>query len=141
MVWEYKDWYAENKATLLKKRKIRYRQDRAYRESVKRQANERYKILKKERRPVDRLSIRDDGGVHFITIGKLAQMIGRKPQTLRVYHINKIFPACSNYDSRGWRLYSPQQAITIRRAFSKFDAGELSSLEEVKSEIIKNWSD
>jgi len=141
MTWTFNDWYKTNRKALSKKRKAKYRQDKIFRESVKKRARDHYRNRTKDRVPYDRLSVRDDSGVHFITIGRLSKMLGRKTQTIRGYHASKVIPPCTVFDQRGWRLYSPKQAMLLRKAFGMFDRGELVMLNDVKQFILNGWEE
>jgi len=139
MAWTFKDWYDKHSKELSRKRKLKYKRDKLHRERIQRKSRSYYKNHSKDRIPADRLSVRDTDGVHYITIGKMAKMIGRKAQTLRGYHVDLVIPPCTVFDHRGWRLYSPKQAMLIRKAFGMYDRDEISMLSGVGKFLANNW--
>jgi DNA-binding transcriptional MerR regulator len=83
--------------------------------------------------------MRSEDGTRLLSIGKLGEVINRKPDTIRTYHRNGVIPELKHFDSRGWRLYTFYQARLLQRAFTAFEAGKYKSLAEVAEFIHKEW--
>ncbi len=135
--FDFKEWYRTNKERLSKQRKRRYATDSRYREKAKADAKDRYHATKSDR-VVDRKTL-TDGKRFYVTIGKVAELIHRKVQTVRDYHAMKVIPDPTFYDSRGWRLYTHDQVKIIVSVFKAFDRKEIKSLSDVGVILYDRW--
>lgn len=123
------------------KRRERYHRDKTYRKKLKKNFRRYYRDNLQKDVAVDRRTIVDGQGRKFLSIGKVAELINRKPETLRKYHNESFLPTPKFYDTRGWRLYTKSQAELLMTAFKMFDSGKLKSLTEVGIYVRKGWSD
>jgi hypothetical protein len=122
-------------------RRERYHRDTPYRKKLKKNFRRYYRNHLQKDVAVDRREIVDGQGRKFLSIGKVADLINRKPETLRKYHNDSFLPTPKFYDTRGWRLYSKPQAELLMTAFKLFDNGKLKSLTEVGIYVRKGWND
>lgn len=136
MAWIFADWYEKNKEALLKKRKLKYRINREFRDSMKERAKDYYEQNLKKDHPRTIMIVK---GKKYLTIGGLAQIIKRNEQTIREYHKSGIIPETDRGNERGWRIYSIPRARVIKKAFDLFGAGELKALKEVGEYIYERW--
>lgn len=139
MSFDYKDWYQENKKVIARKRKLKYHKDAEYRTLCKERARDYYN--RNERRPLEARFFRRVNGVDYITIGKLAKIIKRTTQTIRQYHDNCVIPEVNIVDSRGWRLYTLEQARIISSVFARYNKDKIRTLKEVSDQIKKKWKE
>ena len=93
-----------------------------------------YMNNRKRHQPLDRQVI-VSGGVEYITIGKLSELLGRSVQTIHGYHRSGVLPSPVAFHVRGWRLYTKEQAETIAQTFRLFDLGQIKSLQELAGEV------
>jgi len=135
--FNYKEWYKANKKRLSKERKEKYESDHDHRAKIQADAKAYYHAtnagVKRDRKTLT------DGKTTFITIGKISEMINRKVQTIREYHNTAVIPEPSFYDSRGWRLYTFEQANLIKKIFAAFDRKEIKSLTDVSEILHAKW--
>jgi hypothetical protein len=134
----FRDWYEKNKEHLNRRRRQRYHKDPNYREKAITRSREDYAAKTINQEKVDRRVFSVDA-VKLISIGKLADAIGRKVLTVRRYHMMGVIPQPSHLDSRGWRLYTVDQLRLIVATFDCFDRGIIPSLEGVGRELKKKW--
>ncbi len=134
----FKEWYAENKEDLLRKRRERYRKDKAYKAKQRAHARAYYDRVERVTEPKDRRIIKS-GRTMFLTIGQLSESMNRDIQTIRAYHRNRVLPEPTAFDGRGWRLYTKRQVALITKVFKRFDEGKLKSLAEVAEIIFDKW--
>lgn len=138
MVFDYKEWYDENRDRLSIKRKRRYWSNEKHREAIRGRARSYYNSHKKH--PTCSIMIKaDEDGNLYYTIGKLSRLIHKAECTIRKYHLMGIFPKIDHFDSRGWRLYSQKQVKLIVKVFRDFKRKKLRTLQDVKKELHKNW--
>jgi len=140
-MWNYSDWYRENRARLSAARKRKYRENKEYRNGARKRARNYYIRNKKVMRPKDRFRIRDADGKNYVTIGRVAKAIGRVVDVVRAYHRRGIIPSTGIVDTRGWRLYTNVQLMLLIKAFKMFDRKELKSLAEVGAYLHGNWGE
>lgn len=139
MVFDYKEWYDENRNTLSNKRKRRYWSDKKHREAIKGKARSYYNMNKKKTvSGYDNTTINQNGTMYY-TIGKVSKLIHKAECTIRKYHIMGVIPKITRFDSRGWRLYSKKQTDLIVKVFREFKRKKLRTLQDVKKKLIKNW--
>lgn len=136
MSWMFTDWYEKNKKSLLKKRKLKYRINREFRDNMKERSKDYYERNLKKAHPRTIMIV---DGKKYLTIGGLAQVIKRNVKTIRDYHNFGILPETARGNDRGWRIYSIPRAKIIMTAFDMFGEGELKSLKEVKVYIHERW--
>jgi len=141
MAWTFKDYYRKNRRSLLAKKRRKYRTNRSYRESVRKQARRRYYTKVKSRQSSDRTVVSSKDGRQFISIGKVSKIIGRTPCTIRQYHRSGVLPKPLYFDRRGWRLYTKGQVLLLKKAFQAFDEGKLGSLTELGELVLKKWKE
>jgi hypothetical protein len=139
MAFDYKSWYQENKESLLREKKRRYQTDKEYRRKLRMESHDYYHKYVKKPFLTDRQIVQDENGQKLYTIGRLASMLRRDIDTIRLYHRMAVIPEPSQFDTRGWRLYTPSQASLLQSTFLKFDRRELRNLREVRAEIAKKW--
>ena len=136
-----KDYYRKHRDKIRANRKHRYAtNDRAYREGALQRARERYEQFKKERPETSRYEIVDANGQVFSTIGQLSTVINRSLSTIRKYHQRGIIPTPTQYDTRGWRLYTATEVALLKQAFTDFDAGLIPNLKTLARQIKKGWT-
>ena len=135
-----KEYYQRNKEKIREGRKQRYRKDPKYRRSIRTRTKAKHDALRNWRDATgyDRRVI-TDGKNKYISIGKLGDLITRSVHTIRSYHKTGVIPDTGVCDSRGWRLYTLEQASICKEVFKRFDRGELTNLDEVSHEIEKKW--
>lgn len=138
MAFDQRNYYRENKARIAKQRKSRYENDPDYRRGIKSRAILRKRANRSE--PTEKGVIITSQGT-FITIGRLAKFIGREIRTIRTYHRTGILPTPTHFDTRGWRLYTTNQAILIKAAFESLDRGELAGLKDIFGLVNKEWEE
>ena len=135
-----KDYYRKHRDDIRANRKHRYAtNDRAYREGALQRARERYEQFKKERPETSRYEVIDANGQVFSTIGQLGTAIRRSLSTIRKYHQRGIIPTPTQYDTRGWRLYTATEVALLKQAFGDFDAGLIPNLKTLAQQIKKSW--
>lgn len=141
MAFNYKDWYEKNKVRLSEKRKKDYKEKPAVRKAARKRASNYYKSHKKVMDPVDRMVVKTADGYKFFSIGKVARAINRKLDTVRRYHAKGVIPEPKYYDSRGWRLYTREQALLLQKAFKNLDTEKFKSLGEVSEYLTERWEE
>lgn len=140
-VSEYnREYYERNKKRIAERKKERYRRDSAYRKAIRKRTKESHAALRKRRIETgyDR-RVLADGTVKYFSIGKIGEIINRSSHTIRAYHKSGIIPDSGHYDSRGWRLYTKEQALILKKLFKKFDKQEIPSLDTLGAELKKEW--
>ncbi len=83
MQFDYKEWYSEHGQTLNARRRVKYADDKAYRDRVLKTNK-----LSRERHPRERVHeppyrLYKGKRVRVFTIGDVAEQIDRKPQVIR----------------------------------------------------------
>lgn len=134
----FREWYSRNKKDYNQRRKLRYATDPDYRDAVLTRSRQEAEERKARRARNDRRVFRAKKG-ELVSIGRLAEALGRKVQTVRKYHTDGVIPLPNHFDSRGWRLYTIEQLRAVVAAFDRFDRGILSSLDDVRKELKANW--
>lgn len=138
MAFDYKAWYQNNKTRLSEDRKQRYKKDPEYRSKAQKRSRTYWRENKAVETPADRTVV-TAGSREYYSISKIASLIGRKPTTIRDYHNNGVLPQPTYSDTRGWRLYTKDQAHLLYQVFKDFDAGKLASLAEVAEVLREGW--
>lgn len=136
----FRDWYERNRKELNRKRRLRYHTDPEYRDKQITRAREDYEEKSTNRVKSDRRVFKSKGA-KLISIGRLADALGRKVMTVRKYHTMGVIPQPTHFDSRGWRLYTADQYRAIIAAFDRFDRGIIPSLSKVKEELEESWTE
>lgn len=138
MAWNFKDYYHDNKDVLLRRRRMRYQADSAYRLRRQEDALSYYNRKKKRAVPVPRRIVRRGDKIYH-TIGKLAELIRRDEDTIRRYHRVGILPKPSVKHARGWRLYTENQTELLERLFTRLDQGDGVTLKMLSAAAFKKW--
>lgn len=133
-----KEYYQKNKERLSIRRKRKYKNDLSYREGIRRKSRN-YSRMRRERSSGKKGVVSSSKGT-FITIGRLSKIIGKGISTIRAYHRKGILPNPIYFDTRGWRLYTLNQAILLRKAFKSFDQGTIG-LRGILLFVEKEWND
>lgn len=142
MAWSYKTWYARNKASLLAKRRRKYRTDPTYKRQLIATSRRQYRSYRlKHPKVEDRRVMDTEDGERLLSIGMIAPIIRRSIQTVREYHANGVIPLPTHCDARGWRLYDRRQAAALVDAFNRFDRKELKRLSDVGKFLKERWTD
>lgn len=139
MSWSYKEFYEANKKEISRKRKVRYRKDRTYREKARSTSRSYYVRVRKKEVPSDRRVLSSPEGDRLMTIGRLSELIHRNIDSIRRYHRQGVIPEPAKFDSRGWRLYTREQASVLMSAFRRLDRKEFRSVREAKDFITNKW--
>jgi DNA-binding transcriptional MerR regulator len=58
--------------------------------------------------------------------------------TVREYHNTGIIPQPTHFDTRGWRLYTPEQVALARDLFAKYDAKKLTR-QQLIEQLQRGW--
>ena len=138
----FQDWWNENKARKNAERRTTYRDNPVVRESRKAQALAHYRTKVRRERPIDRRSVVTEDGVRFMSIGRLARLIGRQIDSVRRYERTGVIPEPLYFDTRGWRLYTVSQAMLMRRVFRRFENKEdmeVKTLNDVAALLHVDW--
>lgn len=139
MTWSFREYYRKNRAKIATKRRSRYRTDPNYRRTIRLRSHLIYHKKRQGVPPKDRQVMLAEGE-RLITIGKLAQLIGRDITVIRKYHRDGIIPDPTHFDSRGWRLYTRAEVSVIQLVFRMKDQKSIKGgLKTVKEEIAKRW--
>lgn len=142
MTWDPKEHYEQNKDEISKKRRERYKTDPVYRQKRQSKALKYYDTRVKRSIPIDRRTILTEDGTRLMSIGRVARLIGRTIDSIRHYHKDGIIPEPLFFDSRGWRLYTPKQAMLLRGAFRRLDDEEdwrVRTLKDVSRLVTAEW--
>lgn len=131
-------YYQLRKTEISRRRKAKYRMDKAHRDKLKTEARDWWRKNRAVSTPVDRTVVRSDG-IDFFSVSFVARVLGKKPSTIRDYHSKGIIPEASYIDGRGWRLYSESQIRLLREVFGKLQRKELSNRQEVSQELHRRW--
>lgn len=135
MAFDFKNYYDKNKEEINEKRREKYSQDKAYRESMKAQAREYWH---KNHVPSDPTTIKDASGKQFFSISHLSDAINRKVNTIQQYYARGVLPEPTHFNNRGWRLYTVKQLNLLASLFAEVDNGDLS-IQEVRAALKKEW--
>lgn len=136
MARTFTDWYSENREILAKKRKLKYRINKDFRQNMKDRSKNYYDRKLKKDHPRTIMILK---GKKYLTIGGLAKIIRRNEQTIREYHKDGILPETGRGNDRGWRIYSIPRARVIKKAFDMFGKEDLKNLKEVGEYIHERW--
>lgn len=147
----YKKWYEENGTGLNERRRERYAQDKAYRQSVLERNNEsrrrnRRSLIEEKRAKAAAKKLKADGAwkvhtfiekidgreveVTYFTIGALAKILGKGISTVRVWEKNGVFPETPHRSPKGDRIYTLEQVQKIRSNLRK--AGRVESAAKLR---------
>ncbi len=138
-MFDQSEYYQKHRATISRKRKVRYRRDVSHRDRIRLQAHDYYHRFKKKDTIPDRHVVVVEAGERLYTIGRLSLLIGKGVGTIRQYHRKGVIPDPTHFDTRGWRLYRPDQVALLQMVFRRFAKKELRNLKEVKREIASKW--
>jgi DNA-binding transcriptional MerR regulator len=131
--WTFKEWYERNKPEFNARRRERYTTDPEYRKRVlemnRKNREKRQKVVSKEdrdRKAAIKFSpapswkeFEGADGVTMVTIGALAKLLNRSAQSIRLWEKHNVIPATTHRNSRGDRLYSPEQVMEIKAIIKK----------------------
>jgi DNA-binding transcriptional MerR regulator len=140
--FDYKTWWEKNKEERNAIRRAKYRQDPRYRETQKERFRAHYLETRQNIEPVDRRTVVSGAGRLYVTIGRVARLIGRQTNSIRRYHKMGVIPEPRFYDARGWRLYTPSQTELMRNVFSRFDNANddtIRTLGDVRRALEAGW--
>jgi len=140
----YQKWYQTHKEEFAARRKLRYKNDPVYRESI-RERQARSRIANPRQAARGEPSLRNVGGamVEVFRIGALSSMIGRAQQTIRKWEEQGVIPTPSI--RAGHRYYTKNQVMLLKELVElvdelRYDRRALAAAFEVKSkEIHKTW--
>lgn len=133
-------YYAMNKERIKERRKRKYLLDREYRERHKKYSRNAYKRKVKERGFVDR-TIKEIDGVRYYTTGYIAELVGRKPATVRTVQRYGVIPEVQTVTGNGWRLYTERQKDLIAEMFRAFDDGKIRKLRDYAQYLREHWGE
>ncbi len=134
-------YYAENRAAIAERKRLRYLNDSEYRARIKESARVRKNRLLEERREerakngikekpiwfkidVNGLEV----PVRMYTTGQLAKRLGRKTQTMRVWERKGILPEALYRSATRDRLYTAFQVAGILVAYDEAEQSHGTSL-------------
>jgi len=141
MAWDYNEWYRrKGKRVLSERRKKRYQNSPAYRETQRKRAREYYQRTRSATDVKDRTTVIARSGERYHTIGRVSKMINRNPQQIRDYHASGMLPDPLFTDTRGWRLYTAEQIMLMRRIFKQLDLNKLTPTEASRM-IHDEWKE
>ncbi len=104
----------------------------------------RYRTVVRRERPIDRRTIVTEDGARFVSIGRVSRMIGRETASIRRYHRMGVIPQPLFFDRRGWRLYSVDQVMLLRRVFRRLENPEdqeVRNLMHVRNLLQTEWAE
>lgn len=136
----YKKWYSRRRAHVLRMKRDRYRNDPDYREKVRKQARSYWRKNRMVSEPADRTIVKSQVGI-FFSIGRIANLTKLSQSTIRKYHKSGVLPETTHIDTRGWRLYTRDQADLLRVAFRMLAEKELESLSTLSEYVARRWLD
>jgi len=136
MAWTFSSYWKRNGREINKKRRRRYHNDDAYRKVQQMRSRNYYRRKKKKVVKANRKIV----GPGFYSIGQLSENINRAIQTIRAYHRKGILPEPKFTDKRGWRLYSKEDMLLLKRAFKRLDQGSVS-LSELSEYVKERWEE
>jgi len=133
-------YYEDNKREISFARKMKYRNDPAYREKCRRKARERYR--KKLRSPDKKLgyTIKHIDGIPVFSIKYVLGVINKGRDFLETWERRGCIPKSTYVDKRGWRLYTQNQIDLLDYAIGQYDEKQWT-MQEVKSYLSKHWGD
>ena len=140
--WTFKDYWERKKDERNQIRRDKYNSDPEYHAAVRATAKQNYKRYKRRMSPIDRRTLLSVDGTRYWSIGRIARLISRNITTIRLYHKKGVIPEPRTFDSRGWRLYSTQQAILLRQLFRRLDDESdtgVKSLADLSAIIYPRW--
>ena len=125
-------WYEENKRTISRNRRKRYKTDSAYRERVLNHTRVYRKAISKTHKPRPGFSVTE-----------AAIRIGRTAQTIREWEKHKLIP--KTRDDRGYRRYTSSQIAllkTLGKALDDFRYRRVTKdkVKAVKAAVRENWN-
>jgi len=139
---KFTDWYDRNKEELNAKRRKKYAENAQFRKKTQDKARESYRKNRRVTNPADRRTVVDESGERYFSIGRVARLIGRQPESVRKLHRMGVLPDPVYYDSRGWRLYNRAQALLIRQVFRRLEDKadtDVKSLADVREVLHAEW--
>jgi len=134
----YQLYYQIKRDKIRKRKKERYWYDEEHREKVKKAARDYQRSRAKDSR-ADRMMIISTAGVRYLTIGRIARMIRRSIYMVREYHRLGVIPTPTQFNARGWRLYTREQANLLQHTFRRWDRREFECLAQVGAVLHKKW--
>lgn len=160
MGFDYKKWYAENKAARNAARRKRYNEDEEYREKVLSETRDKRRDERAKRRAERRQERKaskvvvtgrwkefkvetSKGEVTAVTIGALARAIGCSIKALRDWEGRGYIPETPYRSARGDRLYTPDMVLKIKAKVEKqgLSEGTRPSRRYYTSKMIKYGRD
>jgi hypothetical protein len=136
--WSYREWYDANKENLNAARRLRYQEDKKYREGMQISAREAYRNKRKKApQPVAGV-FKDEKGNTYFTLRIISEITKVSCWVLRNYHKEGVIPPCSLTTRSGWRLYSGAQKEALRKAFA-LHRDSPKRKEKIKAFLKKRW--
>lgn len=141
MTTYFQRWYAENRDTLLNKRRKRYREDKDYAEKCRENARNRPRVGtqrhgSRARRPV--AFVLGGRNMKGWTVAHLAKRLGRSVPTIRNWVKSGAMPDSPIRTDMGHRLYTDGMILVVRKAVAKrgrISAGDLG----FHMEVSEGW--
>lgn len=131
-------YYLQNKERISRRRKLRYKLDKNYREKTKRKARQHYRDNKKSPNPKIGYTVKVLDGVKLFTIKYALTLINKSRDFLEDWEAAGFIPKSVYVDTRGWRLYSEYQLKLLAHAIGKYDDRKWSKV-EVRDYLFKYW--
>lgn len=117
-------YYERNKADILRKRKLKYRKDKEYRERLRESARDSYARRQEEDgkdvyqfgTPVRGSSIVQRDGQFYYSAAYAAKRAGVSQQTIRRWEKEGVIPEPMKEEGgRRWRWFTPYQVVLLKR--------------------------
>ena len=142
-----RQYYKANKEKILEARRKKYTDDPVYREKALQRSADRKRRLKQQNKKNKKntkvkktapiiFAIEHDGLDHevsMLTAGQLAEALGRKTQTIRVWEKKGIIPQAMYRSDANDRLYTELQVKLLKKAY--LEAVKVDSLRKVENRI------
>ena len=135
----FKDWYAENKDLLSKKRRTKYQDDKDYREDKKRRRILDYRATRGINEDGTRTLSRNGKTYTVIKVSDLARKIGIKPITLRGYFDRAYLPTWHYDDSKLRYVTMGQVEVVIDFVTLCKDNSASTVVNMLKESIDQQW--
>ena len=131
-------YYKKNRKKILRRKKDKYDDDSSYRTKARRRSRQQYARRRKSDPCVIDRKVMSTPSALCVSIGKVAELCNRNVATIRKYHRLGILPDPHIYSSRGWRLYTQEQALLLVAAFRRLDAKEIK-VRDLILEVKERW--
>lgn len=131
-------YYLQNKERISRRRKVRYKIDRNYREKTKSKARKYYRDNRKSPNKKVGYTVKVLDGVKLFTIKYALSLIHKSRDFLEDWEAGGNIPKTTYVDTRGWRLYSEYQLKLLAHAIGKYDDREWSK-DQVRNYLFLNW--